>query len=69
MAITAETQLNAKRTILELKLLTTTLYSLTLERLHAGECMKQSCGSSESVREIATGISDPNLSGLLPVIA
>lgn len=46
----------------------TTLYYHTLERLHAAECTKQSCSSSETIREIGTVISDPNTSGLLPII-
>lgn len=44
------------------------MYYHTLERLHAAECTKQSCSSSESIREIGTVISDPNMSGLLPII-
>lgn len=67
MADTAEAQLDANKTILELKLLATTLYSHTLERFHAGECMKQSCSSNERVRENGTVISDPNMTGLLPI--
>lgn len=68
MAGTTDAQLNAKGTILELKLLAAALYSLTLQRLRAGECTKQSYSSNESIREIGTMISDPNVSGLLPII-
>lgn len=51
---TAETRLNAKRTISELNVLATRLYSFTLERRHVGECRKKSSSSNESVGGIGT---------------